>query len=63
MKLQILSLNVEDLNKGVAADVLQAYIQACSPAIDIILLQEHKLRGQLFHQVEQRLWRGSIGLI
>jgi endonuclease/exonuclease/phosphatase family metal-dependent hydrolase len=57
MKLSILSYNVQGLNDGDIILALRQYIQGLRPRPDIILLQEHKLRGLSPQQVGSRLWQ------
>lgn len=57
MKLNLLSFNVRGLNLDSAVDTMKTYIQNCRPALDIVTLQEHKVRGAPLHSLGDRLWR------
>lgn len=57
MKIHLLSLNVRGLNEDAAVDTVQAYIRDMRPTLDIVAIQEHKVRGLSLTQVTTRLWR------
>lgn len=60
MKLNFLSFNVRGLNNDLAIDSLQAYVQDHRPELDILALQEHKLKRESLHQLGTRIWRPAI---
>lgn len=51
MILHLLTLNVCGLNEGFAVDALQGYIKTCTFTLDLVAVQEHKLRGSLFTHI------------
>ena len=57
MKVNILSLNVRGLNDDAAIALLYNYIQHCRPALNIVLIQEHKTLGPGLSLLGPRLWR------
>jgi exonuclease III len=58
MQLNIMSYNDHGLNNQGVIGTLQHYIQGLQPKIDILILQEHKLRTLQAQQLRRRLWRG-----
>lgn len=57
MRLNLLSFNARGLNEQAAIDSLQLYIQDCRPALDIVMIQEHKYRGSALANLGKALWR------
>lgn len=57
MKLNLLTFNVHGLNDPVSIPKLKHYLSA-SPQVDILLLQEHKLRLQVAQELGAKLWKG-----
>lgn len=57
MRLNLLSFNARGLNEPSAVDTLQTYIHDCRPALDILLIQEHKCRGTALTNLGKNLWR------
>lgn len=55
MNLNLLSLNVRGLNAPASISQTQHNIRSQQP-LDIVLLQEHKLRGTSARHLEKRLW-------
>lgn len=62
MKLNLLTINIRGLNDPIAVDVLQGYIRDCNPSLDIVLVQEHKLRGPPLQHIGHRLWGAATVL-
>lgn len=56
MIVQLLSFNVQELNEKASIPLLWNYIQSL-PQIDVILLQEHKLRNQDSENLGKRIWQ------
>jgi exonuclease III len=56
MKINLLSFNVRGLYDLASIPTLKHYLSA-SPQIDIILLQEHKLRLQAAQELGAKLWK------
>jgi exonuclease III len=50
MKLKLLSYNVKGMNDPASIPMFRNYIQRIN-SLDILLVQEHKLRGPLVHEL------------
>jgi len=61
MKLTILYQNVRGLNDPSAIDTLRNYIHR--DPVDILFLQEHKLRGQNALNIGRMLWKRATTLV
>jgi exonuclease III len=59
MNLNLISYNVRGLNDQMALDTLHHYLHGIMPKIDILMLQEHKLRNTQALQLGAKLWRGA----
>jgi hypothetical protein len=59
MKLNLLTFNVRGLNEDAAMDSLKVYIQDFRPKLDILAIQEHKLRGDALQRLGTWLWRSA----
>jgi exonuclease III len=59
MKLNLMTFNARSLNEESAIDKLRLYIQDSRPRLDIVTLQEHKLRGNALTRLGSLLWRTS----
>jgi exonuclease III len=57
MKIQLLSYNVRGLNTPGAIEALRTYIFGIKPSLDIVMIQEHKLRLVAAQQLSDRLWK------
>jgi exonuclease III len=62
MKLNLLTFNSRGLNKEIAVASLHQYIQQFQPRLDIVAIQEHKLRGDAFNRLSQKLWRNAMAI-
>jgi exonuclease III len=56
MTLNLLSFNAWGLNEVAAVDSLKLYIQECRSTPDIVLIQEHKSKGDALTKLEARIW-------
>lgn len=56
MNLKILTFNVRGLNDKASLAMLQHYVRAV-PALDVLLIQEHKLRRDAAVTLGTRLWQ------
>jgi len=61
MKLKILFQNVRGLNDPSAIDNLRNYIQR--DPVDILFIQEHKLRGSSALNIGKMLWKRATSLV
>lgn len=55
MKIKIITQNIRGLNDPLAVDNLQNYIQ--KHPIDILFIQEHKLRGSTAANLSRQVWK------
>jgi exonuclease III len=62
MKLSLITFNVRGLNDPVSIPKLKHYFST-SPQVDIILLQEHKLRLQAAQDLGPKLWKRAAAWI
>jgi exonuclease III len=62
MKLQTIILNVQGLNRNEAPYLLQNYLKDKLRDLDIICLQEHKLRGAKLLALGEQFWKGTTYL-
>jgi exonuclease III len=60
MQLNLVSYNIHGLNDQATLGALQHYIQGLQPKVDILMLQEHKLKNLQDQQLGRRLWRGAL---
>jgi exonuclease III len=58
MKLRMLLYNVRSLNSTEALDQLAYYLHFQIGQLDVLLLQEHRLRGVAASRLSSRLWKG-----
>jgi hypothetical protein len=63
MKVLILFYNVQRLNDLNATIVTTNYIRLCDLVIDLLLIQEHKLKGDLVLKFQYKLWSKVLNWI
>jgi exonuclease III len=54
-----MTFNARGLNDESASDTLKLYIQDTHPRLDILAIQEHKLRGSTLTRLGSSLWRSA----
>lgn len=59
MKFSNMSINARGLNEPSAVEQLRHYLRRQNPTIDLLLIQETKLRNQAATQLGRMLWKGS----
>jgi exonuclease III len=55
MNFKLLSFNVRGLNEDSSIPILRNYISSI-PVLDVLCVQEHKLRGAAVDQLGRKLW-------
>jgi exonuclease III len=60
MKIHLISQNVQGLNAPAALQRLRNYFSPCMKQVDIICLQEHKLRWSKLTDLGSKLWRHAF---
>jgi exonuclease III len=60
MKLQLISYNVQGMNNPLAPVQLRLYLQDHIRLLDVLCMQEHKLRGQKFNDFGSQVWRDTL---
>ena len=63
MKWNIISHNIRGLNDPDNIAREMSYINSLTPRIDILMIQEHKLRGRALENLEVRLMPGCVSWI
>lgn len=63
MKMQILSHNIRGLNDPKNIYMERRFINSLVPKVDIIMIQEHKLRGKMLDNLGPRLMGGCTSWI
>ena len=59
MKLNLISHNVQGLNSDVAVDQMRLFYSSKFHSLDMLCVQEHKLRGRAATEIGFKLWRQS----
>ena len=57
MKLNLISHNVQGLNSDVAIDQMRLFYSSKFHSLDMLCVQEHKLRGWTTTEIGFKLWR------
>jgi hypothetical protein len=63
MKVLILFYNVQRINDLNATTIITNYIRLCDLVIDLFLIQEHKLKGDLVLKFQSKLWSKVLNWI
>lgn len=63
MKLNIMTHNIRALNDPTNILKYNRFLRSISPRVDVLLLQEHKLKGSRVEHLDKRLMPWSIGWI
>lgn len=63
MKVLILFYNVQRLNDLNATTIITNYIRLCDLVIDLLIIQKHKLRGDLVLKFQYKLWSKVLNWI
>ena len=58
MKWNLITHNIRDLNDPENIRKEREFINSVTPKVDIVLIQEHKLRGRLMENIGTRLMPG-----
>jgi exonuclease III len=59
MRLNLLTFNARGFNDEAAIDSLHRYLHNFQPRLDIVAIQEHKLRRDAFTRLDHRIWCGA----
>ena len=59
MKVHLLSINVQGINNDTKVGVVRDYIGNLSPRVDVLCLQEYKLRGDNVDKSIIMLWKNG----
>lgn len=60
IKLHLLSLDVWGIKDAHKVGIIEDYLNSLTPKVDVLYLQEDKLRGDIVDRTSKKLWRSNF---